>query len=219
VEGLFTHLATADAADLAATRLQLERFREVLAAWEGEGLPRPRYVHAANSAATLRLPEARYDLVRTGIALYGLRPSEETPLPEGFRPALALKTQLAQIHDLPPGEAVSYGGTWVTSRPSRVGVLPVGYADGFRRGPETWGEVLVRGHRVPLVGRVCMDMSMVDVTDVPGARAGDEVVLIGAQQGDGGEARITAEEVAARLGTINYEVVSQILARVPREVV
>jgi alanine racemase len=103
----------------------------------------------------------------------------------------------------------------VTPRESRIGVLPIGYADGFRRGPENWGEVLVRGRRAPVVGRVCMDMSMVDVTDVPGARAGDEVVLIGEQGG----ARLTAEDVAARLGTINYEVVSQILARVPREIV
>jgi len=218
LEGLFTHFATADAADLDASRRQLDRFRSVLAAWAAAGLPRPSLVHAANSAAALRLPEARFDLVRTGIALYGLRPGDDAPLPGGFRPALALKTQLAQIHDLRAGEPVSYGATWVTARPSRIGVLPMGYADGLRRAPATWGEVLVRGHRAPLVGRVCMDMCMVDVTDVPGARVGDEVVLIGAQAGAGGERRITAEEVAARLGTINYEVVSQILARVPREV-
>lgn len=215
IEGLFTHFATADRADAAYAGEQLRRFREVLDAWEGAGLPRPRYVHAANSAAALRLPEARFDLVRPGIALYGLHPSEDAPLPEGFSPALALKTQLAQVHDLPAGEPVSYGGTWVTPRPSRIGVLPLGYADGVRRAPATWGDVLVRGRRAPLVGRVCMDMCMVDVTDVPGVRAGDEVVLIGEQGGQ----RITAEEVGARLGTINYEVVCQILARVPREIV
>jgi alanine racemase len=214
LEGLFTHFATADG-DLAYAGEQLRRFRGVLADWAAAGLPRPRYVHAANSAAALRLPEARFDLVRTGIALYGLRPGEEAPLPEGFQPALALKTQLAQVHDLPAGEPVSYGGTWVTPGPARIGVLPIGYADGFRRTPATWGEVLVRGRRAPLVGRVCMDMTMVDVTGVPGARAGDEVVLIGEQGGQ----RITAEEVADRLGTITYEVVSQILARVPREIV
>jgi alanine racemase len=218
LEGLFTHFATADAADLDASRRQLDRFRDVLAAWAAAGLPRPPLIHAANSAAALRLPEARFDLVRTGIALYGLHPGDDAPLPAGFRPALALKTQLAQIHELGAGEPVSYGATWVTARPSRIGVLPLGYADGLRRAPATWGEVLVRGERAPLVGRVCMDMCMVDVTDVPGARVGDEVVLIGAQKGEGGERRITAEEVAARLGTINYEVVSQILARVPREV-
>ncbi|MGH2366677.1 MAG: alanine racemase [Chloroflexota bacterium] len=214
IEGLFTHFATADDADLPYAQEQLARFQQVLAEWDAARLPQPRYVHAANSAATLRLPESRFDLVRTGIALFGLQPSGDTPLPPGFSPALALKTQLAQVHDLPAGEPVSYGATWVTTRPSRIGVLPIGYADGFRRAPAHWGEVLVRGQRAPLVGRVCMDMCMVDVTDVPGARAGDEVVLIG-QQGD---ERITAEEVASRLGTINYEVVSQILARVPREI-
>jgi alanine racemase len=215
IEGLFTHFASADEADPSFTHVQLERFGRVLEEWGSAGLARPRYVHAANSAAALRFPEARFDLVRTGIALYGLDPSEEVRCPEGFRKALALKTQLAQVKELEKGEPVSYGRTWVAPRRARIGVLPIGYADGFRRAPATWGEVLVRGRRAPLVGRVCMDMSMVDVTDIPGARVGDEVVLIGEQNGD----RITVEEVAARLGTINYEVVSQILARVPREVV
>ncbi len=215
VEGVFTHFATADAADPSYALTQLARFKRVLAEWQAAGLPLPRYIHAANSAATLRFPQARFNLVRTGIALYGLHPSAAVPCPPEFQPALALKTQLAQIHELPAGEPVSYGAAWVTPRPSRIGVLPIGYADGVRRGPSTWGEVLVRGRRAPIVGRVCMDMCMVDVTDVPGARAGDEVVLIGEQGGE----RITAEDVAARLGTINYEVVSQILARVPREIV
>jgi alanine racemase len=215
IEGVFTHFATADAADLGYALEQLRRFEQVLAAWEEAGLPRPRYVHAANSAAMLRLPASRFNLVRTGVALYGLHPSADVPCPSDFRPALALKTQLAQVKDLPAGEPISYGGAWLTGRPSRIGVLPIGYADGFRRAPANWGEVLVRGRRAPLVGRVCMDMCMVDVSDVPGARAGDEVVLIGQQGG----AHITAEDVASRLGTINYEVVSQILARVPREIV
>jgi alanine racemase len=214
IEGVFTHFAAADTADPGYARRQLTRFRRVLDAWRDAGLPAPRYVHAANSAAALRLPEARFNLVRTGIALYGLQPSEDVPCPPEFRPALALKTQLAQVKDLPAGEPVSYGCTWTTPRPSRIGVLPIGYADGFRRAPQHWGEVLIRGRRAPIVGRVCMDMCMVDVTDVPGARVGDEAVLIGEQGGD----RITAEDVAARLGTINYEVVSQILARVPREI-
>ncbi|HET7770771.1 MAG TPA: alanine racemase, partial [Chloroflexota bacterium] len=215
IEGLFTHFAAADEADESYTRLQLSRFERVLAEWEAAGLPRPRLVHAANSAATLRFAEARFDMVRTGIALYGLDPSGEVRCPDGFRPALALKTQLAQVREIEPGEPVSYGRTWTARRRTRLGVLPIGYADGFRRAPANWGEVLVRGARVPLVGRVCMDMCTVDVTDVPAARVGDEVVLIGEQQGE----RITAEEVAARLGTISYEVVSQILARVPREAI
>ena len=215
VEGVFTHFASADEANATYTHLQLARFIRMLEEWHAAGVPRPRYVHAANSAATLRYPESRFDLVRTGIALYGMDPSAEARCPSGFRPALALKTQLAQVKAIDPGEPVSYGRTWTAERPTRLGVLPIGYADGFRRGPANWGEVLIRGRRVPLVGRVCMDMCMVDVTDVPEARTGDEVVLIGEQQGE----RITAEQVAARLGTINYEVVSQILARVPREIV
>ncbi|HEV2123407.1 MAG TPA: alanine racemase, partial [Chloroflexota bacterium] len=213
IEGLFTHFAAADDPDPTYTRTQLDRFQTVLSAWEGAGLPRPRYVHAANSAATLRFPDSRFDLVRTGIALYGLHPSPDVPCPSEFQAALSLKTQIAQVKELEVGEPVSYGCTWVAHRRSRIGVLPIGYADGFRRAPTNWGEVLVRGRRVPLVGRVCMDMCMVDLTDVHDVRVGDEVVLIGEQ----GDDAITAEEVAARLGTINYEVVSQILARVPRE--
>lgn len=215
IEGLFTHFASADEADLSYTRHQMGRFMQVLDEWEAAGLPKPRYVHAANSAATLRIPDARFDLVRVGIALFGMDPSGDVRCPVGFRPALALKTQLAQVEEISEGESVSYGRTWTASRRTRVGVLPIGYADGFRRAPANWGEVLVRGERAPLVGRVCMDMSMVDVTDIAGARVGDEVVLIGEQGGE----RITVEDVAARLGTINYEVVSQILARVPRETV
>jgi alanine racemase len=151
-------------------------------------------------------------MVRPGVAIYGLSPSPDVRLPEGFRPALAFKTQVAQVKDIPPGEGISYGATYVTTRPTRIAVLPVGYADGFRRAPANWGEVLVRGRRAPVVGRVCMDQSMVDVSAIPGVRQGDEVTLIGKQ----GEDELTAEDVAARLGTINYEVVAELLARVPR---
>jgi alanine racemase len=152
-------------------------------------------------------------LFRPGIAVYGLHPSADVQLPEGFRPALAWKTQVAQVKELPAGSYVGYGATYRTSGPERIAVIPVGYADGFRRAPQHWGEVLLQGQRAPIVGRVCMDQTMINVTAIPGVRQGDEVVLIGAQ----GEDRITAEEVAARLGTINYEVVAGILARVPRE--
>ena len=211
VEGVFTHFATADSADQTYAQRQLERFQMVLAALEERGL-RPPIVHAANSAATLSLPLARYDMVRPGVAIYGLAPSADVRLPEEFRPALAFKTQVAQVKDVPPGEGISYGATYVTTRTTTIAVLPVGYADGFRRAPANWGEVLVRGRRAPLLGRVCMDQCMVDVSDIPGVRQGDEVVLIGRQDGD----ELTAEEVASRLGTINYEVVAELLARVPR---
>lgn len=211
VEGTFTQLATADSADRSYVRRQIDRFADVLAALDARGL-RPPLVHAANSAATLTLPEVRYNLVRPGIAIYGLAPSAEVRLPTSYRPALAFKTLVAQVKEVPAGEGISYGATYVTPAPMCVATLPVGYADGFRRGPLNWGEVLVHGLRAPLLGRVTMDQCMVDVTHIPQVRIGDEVVLIGRQGSD----ELTAEAVAERLGTIHYEVVAELLARVPR---
>lgn len=218
VEGLYTHFAVADErgpGSEAATDEQIARFDALLADLEVRGL-RPPIVHAANSAALLTRPESRYDLVRAGIALYGLQPSDEVREP-ALRPALSWKTQVGQVRELAPGEAVGYGLTWTAERPSRVATIPVGYADGFRRAPRRWAQVLVRGRPAPLVGRVSMDLAGIDVTGIPGVRQGDEVVLIGRQAGpDGREATITAEDVAGWLGTISYEVVSSILARVSR---
>ncbi|MBM3188900.1 MAG: alanine racemase, partial [Chloroflexi bacterium] len=213
VDGIFSHLASADELDLTYTRWQLERFEGVLQELRLAGLL-PHHVHIANSAAVLRLPESHYNMVRVGLVLYGLNPSEDSPCPADFCPALAFKCQVAQVKALDTGSYVSYGRTFRTERPSRIAVIPVGYADGFRRAPYHWGYVLVRGQRAPIVGRVCMDQTMIDVTDIPGVRDGDEVVLIGSQGGE----RITVDDVARRLGTINYEVVSEILARVPRVV-
>ncbi|MCX7670419.1 MAG: alanine racemase, partial [Anaerolineae bacterium] len=236
VEGIFTHLAVADGASAweeTYTAGQLAAFEQVLADLRAAGIVVP-LVHALNSAGLLRVgvqrqtprvdqagQEQRNDetamgrqqeLVRCGIAVYGLDPSPEVRCPADFRPALAWKTQVAQVKELPPGSYVGYGATYRTAGRERIAVIPVGYADGFRRSPQHWGEVLVRGRRAPIVGRVCMDQTMINVTHIPGVRLGDEVVLIGAQ----GAERITVEEVAGRLGTINYEVVSAILARVPR---
>jgi alanine racemase len=212
LEGIFTHFSVADS-DPDYTRWQVDSFGQVLKALAKAGIKIP-VVHAANSAAILSLPESHFDMVRLGIAMYGLHPSPQVPCPPDFRPALAFKTQVAQVKTLSPGSYVSYGNTYQTSGEQRIAVIPVGYADGFRRAPRHWGEVLVRGKRAPIVGRVCMDQTMLDVTAIPGVRQGDEVVLIGEQ----GAERITAEDVAERLGTINYEVVSEILARVPRVV-
>ncbi|TKJ31527.1 MAG: alanine racemase [Chloroflexi bacterium B3_Chlor] len=219
VEGIFTHLAIADIPDAhnvqgwgrEYTRKQLRSFQGVLQELEASGVHIP-HIHAANSAAIIAFPESHFNMVRPGIAIYGLDPSSQIPRPAGFEPALSFKSQVAQVKELPSGSYVSYGCTYRTEAPTRIAVIPVGYADGFRRGPHNWGEVLVKGRRAPLVGSVCMDQSMIDVTDIPGVRQGDEVVLIGQQGGD----RITVGEVAERLGTINYEVVSEILARVPR---
>jgi alanine racemase len=210
LEGIFTHFSMADQ-DPGYTRWQIDRFHEVLAALSEAGVEIP-LIHAANSAAILSLPESHFTMVRLGIAMFGLHPSPGLHCPPDFRAALSFKTQVAQVKALPPGSYVSYGNTYQTTGEQRIAVLPVGYADGFRRAPRHWGEVLVRGRRAPIVGRVCMDQTMIDVTAIPDVRQGDEVVLIGEQGGE----RITAEDVAERLGTVNYEVVSEILARVPR---
>lgn len=211
VEGIFTHFATADSRDLTYARRQLERFHATLAALAADG-PLPPIIHAANSAALLTLPEARFTMIRAGIAIYGLPPSEEVGLPEGFSPALAFRTLVAQVKWIPAGEGIGYGATYITDRPTRVATLPVGYADGFRRAPYNWGEVLIRGQRAPLLGRVAMDQCMVDVTAIAGVAQGDEVTLIGRQ----GDDELTAQAVAQRLGTSAYEVVASLLARVPR---
>jgi alanine racemase len=211
LEGMFTHFAKADTVDQSYTERQLVRFRHVLQVLDELNL-RPPLVHAANSAALISRPDTHFDMVRPGIAIYGLDPSPDVRLPEGFRPALSFKTQVSQVKTIPEGDGISYGVTYVATQPTRIAVLPVGYADGFRRAPRNWGTVLIHGQEVPIVGRVCMDQCMVDVTHIPQTRMGDEVVLIGRQ----GEAALTAETVAERLGTINYEVVSEILARVPR---
>jgi alanine racemase len=211
VEGLYTHFASADSADETFARTQLRRFERVLAEITAAGL-RPPIVHAANSAALLRMPGARFDMARPGIACYGLRPSAETPLPPDFRPALSFHTEIAQVRSVPSGTPLSYGGAFVTQRPSQIATIPVGYADGLRRAPP-WREVLVREQRAPIVGRICMDYALLDVSAIDRARRGDPVVLIGAQ----GDQAISADEVAEWLGTISYEVVATILPRVPRE--
>lgn len=213
LEGIFTHFSVADGENLEYTRWQLNRFQNVLERLAEIGV-NFRKVHCANSAATLRLPEARFNMVRLGLAMYGLQPSPHVSLPVGFRPALVWKTTIAQVKELKSGSYVSYGNTYRTEQEETIAVIPVGYADGFRRAPTRWQAVLVHGQRAPIVGRICMDQTMLDVSHIPNVRAGDEVVLIGRQVED----EISAEEVADWLGTINYEVVSEILARVPRVV-
>ena len=181
---------------------------------------RPPVCHAGNSAAMLAMPETNLDMVRCGIALYGLDPDEAaTPIPASYQPVLSWKAEIAQVTQLMPGEGVSYGLEFVAEKPSVVAVMPVGYADGFPRGPLHWQDVLVHGLPAPIAGRVCMDQTILDVTEIVEAgidvQQGDEVVLIGRQ----GIAEISAEEAARRLGTINYDVVSRILSRVPRQLI
>jgi alanine racemase len=216
VEGIFTHFATSDELDKSYAELQFSRFAELLAHLAVAGL-RPPIAHAANSAALLTMPHTHLNLVRSGIALYGLDPDmEQCCLPPGFQPALSWKAVVTHVADLDAGEPVSYGREYTAAGPMRVAVIPVGYADGFPRKPRTWGSVLIRGHTAPIVGRVCMDQTIVDVTDIEAEsgllRQGEEVVLIGRQ----GNAHLSAETVSTRVGTNNYDVVSRILARVPR---
>jgi Alr-MurF fusion protein len=211
LEGVFTHFAKADEADPTYTYGQFEKFKRILSEVAARGIHVP-IKHCANSPTILRFPEMHLDMVRPGIILHGLHPSDDVFCPSDFKPVLTLKSMIASVKLLPPGSPVSYGGTYITQGYERIAVVPIGYADGFRRKPNNWGEVLVRGQRAPIVGRVCMDQCMINVTHIPEAKMGDEVVLIGAQGTD----RIRAEDVAVKLGTNNYETVSLIMARVPR---
>jgi alanine racemase len=208
-EGIFTHFARADEMDGVATHQQEGCFREVLNSLSA-GDMLPPWIHAANSAAILAHPNTWFNMVRPGIAIYGLDPSRDCRLPPGFRPALAWKTVISQIKRLPAGQGVSYGHEYSTASEERIGTLPVGYADGYRR--TAGNQVLVRGRRVPVVGRVCMDQVMVQLDTVPEAQEGDEVVLIGSQ----GVESLTVDNLAAQWRTVNYEVVCGLGARVPR---
>lgn len=211
IEGLFTHLATADEKDKTLAKEQYRRFRQTVEALEQRGISIP-IKHVANSAAILDLPEMYEDMVRPGIILYGLAPSPHVQMRVNLKPVLSLKTRVSFIKEVPPGTGISYGQTYHTTRPAKIAVLPVGYADGLTRLLSGKAEVLLHGRRLPQVGRICMDQCMVEVPPEMPVMAGDEAVLIGSQ----GRETITADEVAARLGTINYEVVCMIGARVPR---
>ncbi len=209
LEGLMSHLASADAHDGASAENQLARFRELLDAAKSAGLAVPA-AHIANSAAILRFPASYFDLVRPGLMLYGYvnGPTAAADL----RPALSWKTRIVQVKRVGAGQSVSYGGTFVTSSPSTLAILPVGYADGYSRALSNRGHVLVGGRTVPIVGRICMDLTVVDVSDLPDVRPGDEAVLLGRQ----GVAAITADDLAAWQDTISYEVLCQISPRLTR---
>ncbi len=211
VEGIYTHFAVADLADKTYTRQQFRKFQDVLSVLDAHGL-RPPVRHVCNSAATMDLPEMHLEMVRIGIAMYGLRPSDEVEPSVPIRPALSLKSHVARVRTLPPGSGISYGLTYVTRRETKVALVPVGYGDGYHRIVSNRGAVLIRGRRAPILGRVCMDQFVVDVSGIPDVQEGDEIVLIGRQ----GEEEITADEVARWAETINYEVVTGLLPRAAR---
>jgi alanine racemase len=208
--GIWTHFATADEPSSAFFDDQLERFTGLAEAVRDEY---PRVIaHAANSAATLRDPACHFDLVRCGIAIYGLDPFHSDPLARELEPALELRSYVADVKRFPTGSSAGYGRTWRAPVDTFVGVLPIGYGDGVRRGLSNNADVLVGGRRYPMVGTVSMDNVTVDLGPATAIEAGSPAVLIGAQ----GDERILCEDVARRLGTINYEITCGISARVPR---
>jgi alanine racemase len=215
VRGLMSHFPRADEADRTYSLAQLERFRQLAAATRGYGI---EVRHMANSAAIFDLPRSLFDAARPGIAVYGLRPSGETANPrvQALKPALEWTTRITFLKEVAAGTGLSYGHAFHTRRPSLVATVPIGYGDGLSRQLSDRLEVLVRGVRCPQIGRITMDMSLVDVTALRGLVApGDEVVVIGRR----GQAEVTADELATTLGTINYEIVTAISHRVPRVVV
>ena len=214
IVGLATHLASADGPEAAPTLEQLRRFEEVRAAVARRGIS-VRRLHVANSAGLMRFPESRYDAVRPGLALYGHAPVPEVAVP-GIEPALEWTTRLVALHEVAAGTGVSYGGTFRARRRSRIATLPLGYADGYPRATSNRAEVLVAGRLAPVVGNVCMDMFMVDVTDIPEAAVGAEVVLVGRRPGPRGAVEITASDLARHAGTLHYEILTGISKRVPR---
>jgi alanine racemase len=209
IEGIFTHFATADDPDTSNDRAQIERFRQVLAA-----IPdKPRFVHAAASAGVAAFGSLEgMTAVRTGLSVYGLHAAPHLAGALPLQPALSWRSRVHRLASVPAGTGVSYGHQYRLPRDGRIATVPVGYGDGLPRIAGKRGAVLVRGRRVPFAGRICMDLIMLDVTDIEGVREGDEVVLIGAQRG----ARVTAEDLADACDTINYEIVTGIRRRVPR---
>lgn len=210
-EGLFSHFATADCADLARAYAQAARFAEFDEMLRSRGLEIPLR-HLDNSAGIMAIPDS-YEMVRSGIVTYGLYPSDEVdPSALELKPALEWHSRVTHVKLLEPGREISYGGTFVTSTPTMVATIPVGYADGYRRSLSNRFYVLIRGKRAPILGRVCMDQMMVDVTDIPGVCQNDPVVLVGTD----GEEQITVEQIAAAADSFNYEFICGISRRVPR---
>ncbi len=212
VEGLYTHFACADEFDKRHVNAQLSLFRKVVAGVKERGFSL-KIVHAANSAALIDMaPSTYFDMVRPGIALYGQYPSFEVDHDTiSLRPVMEIRSKIIQLKKVPKGICISYGCTHVTEGPALIATIPIGYADGYSRLLSSRGRMLVRGFSAPIVGRVCMDLTMIDVTHVPDVAEGDEVVILGSQ----GKEEITADEIADLTGTISYEVLSSLTGRIP----
>lgn len=211
--GVLTHFADADGAETSFTEQQIARYWRAIEVLEARGF-RIEWRHMANSAGIHAYPESHGTLARAGATLYGLTRDVLAPHPEPFdlRPVMSLRSRIILLKQVPPGSPLGYGRTFTTKRESLIATIPIGYADGLRRGLSNQGKVLIRGHEVPIVGRVSMDLTILDVTDLDAVSVGDEVVLLGEQEGK----RISAEDMAESVGTISYEIVTGISARVPR---
>jgi len=211
IDGIYTHCSSSDEKDLAFTNLQIKRFRDVLDALDASKACIPLR-HMANSGAILGYPEAYFNMVRPGLSLYGLYPSEDVSRDTGIRPVMSFKTRVIHIKDMESGDVVGYGRTYRITKPTRVATLPLGYDDGYNRLLSNQGEVIIRGKKASIIGRVCMDQCFVDVTNIKDVSVGDEVVLYGSQ----GQEIIPIESIAKQLNTIPYEVTCSISKRVPR---
>lgn len=212
IEGIYSHFSCADEEDKAFSYFQLKRFKDLLHGLEQEGIHIP-IKHLANSAGIIDLEESQFNIVRAGIILYGLYPSSEVATHKvKLQPAMTLKTHVIFLKEVESGTPISYGGTYVTDSPRKIATIPVGYGDGYSRLLSSKGKVLVNGQLAPIVGRICMDQFMVDVTHIESIEVGDEVVLFGKQ----GDNFINVEDIADVIGTINYEVVCMLGKRVPR---
>lgn len=212
IEGLFSHFACADETDKTSANKQLKRFLYFANRLEEEGIKLP-IKHISNSAAIIDMPEAKLDMVRSGISTYGLYPSEEVDKEQlKLTPALELKSHVSYVKDVEPGIGVSYGSTYVTGEKTRIATIPVGYGDGYPRQLSSKGRVLIHGKSAPILGRVCMDQFMVDVTHIDNVKQGDSVILIGRD----GDQFISVEEIGAMVNSFNYEIICNIGKRIPR---
>jgi alanine racemase len=205
---MFSHFATADSADKSFAYEQLAKFKTAIASVESKGIDIP-IKHIANSATILEIPEAHFDMVRAGVILYGLWPSDEVKKDIDLRPAMQLRAKVAYVKTMPANRGISYGQIFRTARESKIATIPIGYADGWTRMLTGKVRVQVNGKLVPIVGKICMDQCMADVTDIGEVKVGDEVVLFGSDQ-------VTIDDIANLLGTINYEIVCMVGKRVPR---
>lgn len=210
IEGLFTHFAVSDT-EKDYTNLQIERFRSVISIIEKNGIHIP-IKHAANSSAIINFPQSYFNMVRPGIAIYGIYPCQNPKIKLELKPALELKTRIIYLKEVPPGFSLSYGRTYVTQKTTKVATLAIGYGHGFNRKLSNKGEVIIRGKKAPIIGTICMDQSLCDVTHIQDVSVGDEVIVIGRQRDE----EITADDLSHKIGTISYEILCNINERIPR---